>query len=952
MHAMTVNESGADPVRVPAGFPAWPRPPRLRDRLAERKVLDNLLEAVRAGESRALVLHGDAGVGKTALLDDLAGRASGCRVVRTAAVQSEMELPFAGLHQLCAPMLDRLERLPIRQRDALCTAFGMGTAPAADRFLVGLAVLSLLSEVAEERPLVCLVDDHQWLDFASVLVLAIAARRLGAESVGLIFATRAPSDHLAGLPGLAVGGLPQADARVLLDSVLPGKLDARVRDQIVAETRGNPLALLELPRGLTPAELAVGLELPGAVSLDGSIEENFRRRVDGLPDETRRLLLVAAAEPTGDPMLIWRAAARLGISPDAAAPAAEAGLAEFETRVRFRHPLVRTAAYRSAPAEDRLHAHQALAEITDPQLGPERRAWHRAQAAPGPDEDVAAELERAAGLALARGCLAAAGIYLQRAATLSLDARRRAARALDAAQGRIRAGAFDAAVDLLAMAEAGPLNDLQRARVDLSGAQLAYVTNRGSDAPLLLLKAARRLEPVDAELSRSTYLDALSAAMFAGSRASPGGGIEEVASSAVAARDPRHASTELDLLLDGLATSVTQGYAVGVPMLRRALTGFGAGLAIEEELRWLWLASVAAMRVWDDDRWDTLSARHVQLARQTAALSELPLALVSRTYILLWTGDLAAAASLADETQALKEATGSNMGPYGALGLAALQGDETQTEVLIKGAIEDASHRGEGFGVTLAEWANAILHNGLGSYDKALAAGRRAIANEVDLGGMIWPLVELIEAAARTGATDAATSAHRRLLEVTSASGTDWALGLQARSYALLSEGEEAEHHYRESVARLGRTRVRTHLARAHLLYGEWLRRQRARTDAREHLRTAHRMFEAMGMEAFAERARREVQATGVTVHKRSIATRHTELTAQETQIARLARDGLTNPEIATRLFISAHTVQYHLRKVFVKLGVESRSQLDRVLPRDPDAVHQSRQAASVSRPS
>jgi DNA-binding CsgD family transcriptional regulator len=914
-------------------------------------VLDNLVEAVRAGESRALVVHGDVGVGKTALLDDLAGRASGCSVARTAGIQSEMELPFAGVHQLCAPMLDRLERLPVPQRDALRTAFGMNAGPAADRFLVGLAVLSLLSEVAAERPLICLVDDQQWLDFASALVLAIAARRLGAESVGLVFATRVPSDHLVGLPDLEVGGLPEADAHALLDSVLPGRLDARVRRRIVAETRGNPLALLELPRGLSPAVLAVGFELPGAVPLAGSIEDSFRRRVDALPDETRRLLLVAAAEPTGDVVLLWRAAARLGIGREAAEPAADAGLAEFDTRVRFRHPLVRSATYRSATAEDRRHAHQALAEVTDPQLDPERWAWHRAQAAPGPDEDVARDLERSAGLALDRGCLAAAGTYLQWAASLSPDSAQRVDRALGAAQGKIRSGAFDAAVNLLAMAEAGPINDLQQARADLLQAQLAFVTNRGADAPLLLLRAASRLEPADVDLSRATYLDALSAAMFAGRLARPGGTILEVASRAAAASRPEHTPTTLDLLLDGLATTITRGYAAGVPMLRSALASFGVGMAIEEELRWLWLASVATMQLWEDDRWDALSARHVQLVRETAALSELPLALISRTYVLLYAGDLAGAAALVDETQDVKEATGGNVAPYGALGLAALRGDKAHAEPLIESTIDDVSRRGEGVGINFAEWANALLHNGLGSYDVALAAAQRATAYEVDPGTTIWPTVELIEAAARTGATEAATSAYRRLSEMTSASGTDWALGLRARSHALLSEGEEAEHHHRESIARLGRTRVRTDLARAHLLYGEWLRRQRARTDARDQLRTAHRMFEAMGMDAFAERARRELQVSGVTVHKRATATRHAELTAQEAQVARLARDGLTNPEIGTRLFISTHTVQYHLRKVFVKLGIESRSQLGRVLPRDPDSVHRPRHAAPASPP-
>jgi DNA-binding CsgD family transcriptional regulator len=501
------------------------------------------------------------------------------------------------------------------------------------------------------------------------------------------------------------------------------------------------------------------------------------------------------------------------------------------------------------------------------------------------------------------------------------------------------------------MAEAGPINDLQQARADLLQAQLAFVTNRGADAPLLLLRAASRLEPADVDLSRATYLDALSAAMFAGRLARPGGTILEVASRAAAASRPEHTPTTLDLLLDGLATTITRGYAAGVPMLRSALASFGVGMAIEEELRWLWLASVATMQLWEDDRWDALSARHVQLVRETAALSELPLALISRTYVLLYAGDLAGAAALVDETQDVKEATGGNVAPYGALGLAALRGDKAHAEPLIESTIDDVSRRGEGVGINFAEWANALLHNGLGSYDVALAAAQRATAYEVDPGTTIWPTVELIEAAARTGATESATSAYRRLSEMTSASGTDWALGLRARSHALLSEGEEAEHHHRESIARLGRTRVRTDLARAHLLYGEWLRRQRARTDARDQLRTAHRMFEAMGMDAFAERARRELQVSGVTVHKRATAIRHAELTAQEAQVARLARDGLTNPEIGTRLFISTHTVQYHLRKVFVKLGIESRSQLGRVLPRDPDSVHRPRHAAPASPP-
>jgi DNA-binding CsgD family transcriptional regulator len=927
-------------------LPVACRAARLTGRDAERRVLDRLVEAARVGESRALVVHGEPGVGKTALLGYLGGSAPGCRIERAAGVQSEMELAFAGLHQLCAPMLDRLEAVPVPQREALRTAFGMSAGPAADRFLVGLAVLSLMSAVAERQPLICLVDDGQWLDAASRTVLAFVARRLGAESVGLVLATRVAGGDLAGLRELAVGGLGEADARALLEAALPGPIDARVRDQIVAETRGNPLALLELPRGLTVAELAGGFGLPGVVPLAGSIEASFGRRVGALPHQTRRLLLLAAADPCGDPALVWRAAARLGVGAEAAAPAAEAGLAEFGTRVRFRHPLARSAAYRFGSAQERQEAHGALAEVTDPQLDPDRRAWHRAQAAPGPDEDVAGELERSAGRARARGGLAAAAAFLRRAATLTLDPSLRAGRALAAAQAQVQAGAYDPARDLLAVAGAGPLTSSQQATVDLVRGQLAFATGRGNDAPSLLLKAARSLEPIDAGLSRATYLNALSAGMFAGRLASPGNGVVEIAR-ATAAPPPPLAPRAPDFLLDGLAAEYNEGYAAGTPMLRRALATFGDGMSAEEELRWLWLATVAAMRVWDDDGWEALSARHIRLARRTGALSELPIALTSRACMLVFAGDLTAAASLTGEAQAVKEATGTNLAPYGALGLAALRGDEAGTLALLDATKEDVTRRGEGAGITFAEWANALLNNGLGRYPDALAAARRATSYEADLGSMIWPTVELIEAAARSGVTETAAGACERFAVMTDASGTDWALGLQARSQALLSEGEQAERLYREAIARLGRTRMRVELARAHLLYGEWLRRERRRCDAREQLRTAHGMLEGIGAEAFAERARRELLATGERVRKRTVETSG-ELTAQEAQVARLARDGLSNPEIGTRLFISAHTVQYHLRKVFAKLGVTSRSQLDRVLPGIPASAGRTRQPAAT----
>jgi AAA ATPase domain len=572
----------------------------LKDRDAERGVLDRLVNAVRAGESRVLVVGGEPGIGKTALLEYLNKRAAGCRVIRAAGVQSEMELAFAGLHQLLAPMLDQLESLPTPQRDALRTAFGISAGAPPDRFLVGVAVLGLLSGVAGDHPLVCLVDDAQWLDKASAQVLGFVARRLAADPVALIFAARDPGEDLAGLPEMSVDGLPTEAAQALLTSVMAGALDARVRDQVVAETRGNPLALIELTHGLSAAQLAGGFGLPGAGALADRIEESFRRRVDALPPQTRRILRLAAADPTGDPSLVWRAGELLGIPAQDAAPATEAGLVEFGARIRFRHPLARSAAYRSASLPERQEVHRALADVTDPAADPDRRVWHRAQAAAAPDEDVAAELERSAGRAQARGGLAASAAFLERAMMLTPDPVHRAGRALAAAQAKIQAGALDTAADMLAVAEAAPLSELQQAQAELVRAQLAFAGRRGSDAPLLLLKAGQRLEAIDAGLSRSIYMDALIAAVFAGRLAGPGGSLLDVARVAGAAPSLPSPGAA-DLLLDGLTAHFNQGYAAAVPMLRNALRSFGSGIAADMAPRWLSLAFVAAEHIWDDE---------------------------------------------------------------------------------------------------------------------------------------------------------------------------------------------------------------------------------------------------------------------------------------------------------------------------------------------------------------
>jgi DNA-binding CsgD family transcriptional regulator len=910
----------------------------LLGRRNECAVVDGLLHAARAGRSGVLVVRGEPGVGKTALLEYAIESASDLRVARAAGVESEKELAFAALHQLCVPMLDRLEHLPGPQRDALATAFGLSVAAVPDRFFVSLAVLSLLSEVADERPLVCVVDDAQWLDKASAQVLGFVARRLLAETVVMLFAAREPGEALLGLRELVIRGLRPPDARQLLASVIRWPFDETVRDQIVAETEGNPLALLELPRGLSPAQLAGGFGLPRALSLSGRIEQSFLQRLETLPQNTQRALLVAAADPVGDPALVRRAADRLGITGPVLEPAQSAGLLEIDAGVRFRHPLVRSAVYRAASSEQRNEVHRALAEATDAQVDPDRRAWHLAEATAGSDEHVAAELERAAGRAQARGGLAAAGAFLERSTALTPEPSLRAQRALAAAQTNYEAGSLDDALALLATAEAGALDDVGRARVDLLRAQIAFVARRGSDAAPLLLKAARNLETVDANLARATYLEALNAAVFAG-RLAHGPGVVELSQAARSGPPAPQPPRPTDLLLDGLTIRFTEGYAAAAHTLKEAVGAFRSETALPpNEARWLWLACRVASDLWDDETWMLLSTRELERVRAAGALTVLPFVLIMRSAIHAFSGELAAVASTVDELRAVTEATGIATSPYGPLFVAAVRGDEAEISELIETTVSEAVARGEGLALTHTELARAILYNGLGRYDAALAAVRQALELPHEMGSPTRAVAELVEAAVRCGELELAERALERLAEMAGASGTEWALGTVARSRALISDGEVAEGLYRDAIDRLGRTRVRVELARAHLLYGEWLRRERRRLDAREQLRTAHEMFGAMGAEAFARRAERELLATGERARRRTVETRE-DLTAQEAQIARFARDGLSNPEIASRLFISPRTVEYHLHKVFNKLGISSRGQLERALPREPGAA-------------
>jgi DNA-binding CsgD family transcriptional regulator len=913
----------------------------LLDRATETAALEGVLAAARDGLSGVLVLRGDAGMGKTVLLEWAAGQAQDMQLARVAGIQAEMGMGFAGLHQLLVSFLGGLDGLPGPQRQALESAFGLVAGPAPDRFLVGLAALTLLTDAAAGQPVLCLVDDAQWLDQVSVEVLGFVARRLYADRVGMLFTVReeeGPTAALAGLPELMLGGLPGKAAGELLAACAGTQVEGRISAQVVAGVAGNPLALVELAEELTPAELSGAVPLAWPLRFGGQLEELYLARVRALPRDTQMMFLVAAADPSGDPALVHNAAVQLGIGPEAGEAAGTQRLVSWQPRVRFRHPLIRSAAYYAAPAGARRRAHAALAAVTDPDADPDRRAWHLAEAAPEPDEDVAAELERSASRAQARGGLAAAAAFLERSVALTPDLVRRSERVLAAAQANLQAGAFGKACDLLATAEAGPLEEFQAARADLLRARIAFASSLGSDAPPLLLKAAKRLEPMDLDLARETYVDAWQAAFFAGYLAGAGD-LLEVSRAARALPAPAHPARLVDLVLDGFALLGTDGPAAAAPVLRQATSACASpDIPQDEILRWGFVATVTDEALWDDEGW-RVTVRQVQLARDAGALDQLPILLNRMAVETVWSGDFAAAALLIAEAGAVCEATGSRFAPVAAMMLAAFRGREAEAVPLIQSTIEQATAGGQGVSVTVAHWVAAVLYNGLGRYEEALVAARQASAlTHVYIS--VWALPELIEAAARTGNSRMAADTLDRLTETTRAGGTEDGLGIEARSRALLSEGEAAEGYYCEAIGRLSNARRRPELARAHLLYGEWLRRQRRRRDARDQLRTAFAMFDSMAMEAFAGRARAELRATGERARPRGPEAPEL-LTPQEEQIARLVAEHLSNREIAARLFISSSTVEYHLRKIFRKLGVSSRTQLARTLQNDKETPAQ-----------
>jgi DNA-binding CsgD family transcriptional regulator len=914
------------------------RGPVLRGRPTECETLRKLVTDVRSDGSRVLVLRGEAGVGKTALLDFVVEQAAGFRIGRVSGVESDMELAYAGLQQLCAPLMDRVDELPDPQREALNVAFGRGVGPTPDRFLVGLAVLSIMAAAAANRePLLCVVDDAQWLDQVSVQTLGFVARRLLAEPVVLVFAVRDRPDVLAGLPEMVIDGLSDADARELLESVMVGGIDPLVRDRLVAETRGIPLAILEVPRSVSATELAGGFWISGKRSSTAAIEDDFVRRIQALPAETRRLLLVAAAEPVGDAALFLAAAAQLGIPVDALGPAEAAGLIELGPRMRFHHPLMRSAAYRAADLTERRAVHRALAEATDPQSDPDRRAWHAANAAAGPDDAVAADLEASASRAQSRGGVAAAAAFLERAAILTEDPNRRGSRAIAAAQAKREAAAPEAAYELLALAELAPLSKLQQAQVARVRAQMEFVRSRGGDtgASLVgetaaqLLSAARGLDTLDDDLARETYLEALAAAMYAGRLGEPAllAEIADAARRAVARTPELH--RPIDYLLSGMASRIIDGPGAGSEHLRSALELWNSH-AQQDGRPALWPFPIAqesaAHELWDDLILEQIATDMVRRARDTGALAVIPPALVYRAGVHVYRGELATAARLIEEANAITTSTGYAPAKYHSLNLAVWQGVPNDATNLIEAAAADGIARGEGRLVGLSKFTAAVLFNGLGRYEEAFATARDCCEYE-DLGFHSWCLFELIEAAAHLGDHESSAAALPRFEERASAGGNDWGLGAVACARALLASNELAEGLFAEAIERLERANIVLHLARTRLSYGEWLRRMNRRVDARKQLSTAYEMFTTMGAQGFAERARRELAATGEKVRKKAVGSGN-EMTAQEAQIARLAADGLTNSEIGAQLFISTHTVEWHLRKVFVKLGITSRRQL------------------------
>ncbi|WP_224299849.1 AAA family ATPase [Streptomyces olivaceus] len=899
----------------------------LRGRRRELSELDALVNRARAGHSGALVLSGEAGVGKTALLDHAATRATAhVRIERIAAFESEMELAYAGLQQLCGPLMGSAQHLPAPQREAIEASFGLREASAPSPFLVGLALLGLLTEAASDRALLCVIDDAQWLDEASARAVAFAARRLDVEGIVIILAMRTVDEVFAGLPQLSVHGLGHDDACELLRLAMPGGLDRRVRDQLIAEARGNPLALRELPRALSPAEIAGGFTLTSSMPLENRIEQSLMVQLQPLPQPAHLLLLLAASDPTGDPELLWRASAALELGHEAFDAAKDADALVVGARVGFRHPLVRSAVYRAASPEDRRRVHAALADVTSIDQDPDRRAWHRASATLRPDEEVAADLERSAVRARTRGGAAAAGAFLERAAELTPSPVDRGQRLIAAVEAKHDAGAPAAALHLLDTIRGLPLTSFQEALVARLRARAGYALRRDSSGPQLLLAAAQGLEDLDPVLARDTYIEALAAAIYGG-RLSDAEQVAAVSNAILEATAAEESDSARDLILRGQALLAAKGQEAAIETLRRAQHTFLEQAPDALELHWMWFASRAAQDLWDAHALRALADRQVELARAEGVVTVLPIALSLLMLAQTVDGDLEAAEASCDEIDAIKDVTGHPLPQYGRLFLAAYRGKEHEAEHWSAQIRADAQARGEGYGLSAVNFAKAILYNGLGRFAQAVDCGSRELPYTHELNHAMRTLLELVEAATHTGQRPLAEQAFAKLESVTRPVGTNWALAVLAMADAQLHEGDTAQALYHKAIERFERERIPIMVGRCCLLYGEELNRQGRYAEARDQLRRAHAVLSGCGLNGFAQRAAQALRMSGETLRVRAKGSA-AQLTNQELNVARLAREGLTNRDIGARLFVSSHTAEYHLRKVFTKLGIKRRTEL------------------------
>jgi DNA-binding CsgD family transcriptional regulator len=908
-------------------------PPVIHGRIAEQDAIDLMLAAARAGSSGALVIWGGTGSGKTLLLDLAARSAVGIRVERISGVEAERELPFAAVHQLVRGMLDGAEALPLPQRQALNAAFGLGRDAPPDRFLVSLAVLGLLSNASAEQPLLCIVDDAHWLDRRSAETLVFAARRSGTGAISFVFAAE-PTEAataLDTLPELRLAGLSDEEAGEVLAAAVAGAINRLVRDRVIAEAGGNPLALQQLAAALTPSQLNGRSVLPERLTLGARLEHRLVRLVLELPPQTQLLLLLLSADPGGDEGLLARAATALRVGPEAAGPAEGGELLEAG-RLVFRHPFVASALYRAAGALERSKVHEALAAAADPETDPDWRAWHRAASVLGPDEDVAAELERAAPRALAREGHALAARFLEHSARLTPDPGRRSERTLEAVRHLLMSGATGRAWALLADASLYVHDERQRVQAERLRGAISLERGRGGTAPDVLLQAALTLEPLDVPLARETHLEALIQSLYSGPLVS-GDLLRKIASAGRAAPRPVGAATVADEILDSFAALFTEGHAAAAEGLRSVVERLRLGEG-DDDLRTLGYGCHAAMETWDDEAVHVIATRRLQRARDTGALTELPRALSYMAHCEVLFGRFDVAIELVDEAGAVTAAT-RNPGIVDRanavrLIVSAWQGREEEARTLAEDGIREAVARGHGAEINLAQYALSVLENGLGRPAAALVAARVAFElKTIYVTTAVTP--ELIEAAVRSGEPHLAAPALARLTESALAGGTEWGLGMLARSRALLAEGAAAEELYLAAIEHLSRCRARVHLARARLLYGEWLRRSRRPREARDQLRTAYDMCSSMRAAGFAERARTDLLATGE--HRVSRTAQSVELlTPHELRIARLASEGASNGEIAAALFVSRRTVEYHLHKIYRKLDIGSRTQLARKL--------------------